>query len=117
MGRALLREGWTTSPLCRFRPFEIELAGNEGYLSLWPTPERVKLRSMSRNIVIAAFRGVQVLDVSGPAAVFQAAAQARPSFGYQVEVVASEAGPLATDSGMSIVAERSFSQVRGVLDT
>ncbi len=72
---------------------------------------------MSRPIIIAAFPGVQVLDVTGPAAVFQAAAQARPSFGYRVEVVASEAGGVATDSGMSIVAERAFSRVRGPLDT
>ena len=72
---------------------------------------------MARTILIAAFADVQVLDVTGPAAVFQAAAQARPDHGYRVMVAGAKAGSLPTNSGMSIVAERSFSRVRGPVDT
>jgi transcriptional regulator GlxA family with amidase domain len=50
-----------------------------------------------RRVVIVAFPGVQTLDVTGPAEVLRAATKLHPA-GYEVTVVAPEAGPLATST-------------------
>jgi transcriptional regulator GlxA family with amidase domain len=68
-----------------------------------------------RRVVILAYPGVQTLDAIGPAEVFSTAT-AIAGDGYEVEVVAPEAGPLATSS-VSICADRSLADCRGAIDT
>jgi transcriptional regulator GlxA family with amidase domain len=51
-----------------------------------------------RRVVIAAFPGVQTLDVHGPAEVFSTASALSGGEAYAVEVVASEPGPVPTSS-------------------
>ena len=68
-----------------------------------------------RRVVIAAFPGVQTLDVHGPAEVLRAATQLhRP--GYDVEIVAPEPGPLRTSS-VTLVPDRTLIACRGPIDT
>jgi transcriptional regulator GlxA family with amidase domain len=50
-----------------------------------------------RRVVIAAFPGVQTLDVTGPAEVLRAATKFHPP-GYEVTIAAPEAGPLRTST-------------------
>jgi transcriptional regulator GlxA family with amidase domain len=69
-----------------------------------------------RHVAILVFPRMQVLDAVGPAEVLETASLLAGGSAYQVEVVAAEAGPVATSS-VSIVAERSLSEVRGPLDT
>ncbi len=69
-----------------------------------------------RRIAILVFPDVQVLDVTGPAEVFDTATSFAEAPGYEVEIVAAEAGPVRTSS-VSIVAERAFASLRGPLDT
>lgn len=74
-----------------------------------------------RQIAVVAFPGAQILDVVGPLEVFGRAArwltdQGQPA-GYRVEILAREAGPFETSSGMQLVAARAFTDVQGGLDT
>jgi transcriptional regulator GlxA family with amidase domain len=76
-----------------------------------------------RNIVCVAFPDVQVLDVTGPLEVFGRAARLlvehglRRDLAYSVEIVAARAGPIVTSSGIRIVADRRFRDVRDNVDT
>ena len=69
-----------------------------------------------RRVLIVAFPGVQSLDVTGPLEVFATAEQLVEG-SYDVEVVASEAGPLRTESGLRILPERALSACGGPIDT
>jgi transcriptional regulator GlxA family with amidase domain len=77
----------------------------------------------TRRMVLATFPGAQILDVTGPLEVFSTAnrelQERRPAarVPYSVEVVARRRGPVATSSGVEIVARRELGQVRGPLDT
>jgi transcriptional regulator GlxA family with amidase domain len=72
---------------------------------------------------MVAFADAQLLDIVGPLEVFAvaarlAAAEGRPGpLPYRVEILARQAGPLTTSSGLAIVAGRSFADVRGAIDT
>lgn len=68
-----------------------------------------------RRVLIVAFRGVQTLDVTGPAEVLRAATLLRPP-GYEVTVVAPEAGPLRT-STVTIVPDQPLSACTKPIDT
>ena len=69
-----------------------------------------------QRVLILAFDGVQSLDVTGPLEVFSAAGRlAREP--YKVEIVAPEADPVRSGSGLSIVPHRAVSAVRGPIDT
>ena len=73
-----------------------------------------------RRVVIVAYEGVQVLDVSGPHEVFAGVsrllAQRRPPApGYDVRVAATTAGPIVSESGLALVAEAL--EVEGPVDT
>jgi transcriptional regulator GlxA family with amidase domain len=61
-----------------------------------------------RSVVIVAYPGVQSLDVTGPFEVFAGARRAARTFdldaGYDVRLVAADAGPVVTESGLSFVA-------------
>jgi transcriptional regulator GlxA family with amidase domain len=77
----------------------------------------------TRHVVLVAFAGAQVLDVTGPLEVFSQAARwlrettkvaASP---YTLEVVARRAGPIATSSGIRLLADRGVADVRAGVDT
>ena len=76
-----------------------------------------------RHIVFVAFPDVQVLDVIGPLEVFGRAARLlverghRRELAYSVEIVGPAAGPIVTSSGIAIVANRRFRDVRNDVDT
>jgi transcriptional regulator GlxA family with amidase domain len=71
---------------------------------------------------VLVFPGFQILDAVGPVEVFNAASRLaaagrsrRPA--YRVEVVAPQAGPVASSNGLAVVAEHGIAEVRGDIDT
>ena len=70
------------------------------------------------HVVMLAFPDAQILDITGPLEVFGRAARwmqdnsVTQRLGYRVEIVAAEAGPIVTSSGMRLLAERSYRDVR-----
>jgi transcriptional regulator GlxA family with amidase domain len=72
---------------------------------------------------MVAFPGVELLDVVGPLEIFSAAshllreARGTDFTAYTHEIVAAQAGPLLTASGIRLVADRSLRQIRGQIDT
>ncbi|URN18500.1 MULTISPECIES: GlxA family transcriptional regulator [Streptomyces] len=72
-----------------------------------------------RRVVVAAFPGVDLLDVTGPAEVFSVASdmtgEDRP--GYRVQIAAARAGEVPTSSGVRLVADVALEEVRGQVDT
>jgi transcriptional regulator GlxA family with amidase domain len=68
---------------------------------------------------IVIFPDVQVLDVTGPLEVFALANRLaqHPAPRYAISVLAAEAGPVPTSSGLPIVAGRSLQQATGPVDT
>ena len=77
----------------------------------------------TRRMVLAAFPGAQILDISGPLEVFASASRevrerdSGSTDPYSVEVVASRRGPFETSSGVEDVAKRSVKNLRGSIDT
>ena len=80
---------------------------------------------MARRVVLVAVPDAQILDVTGPLEVFSTASRElrarrrRPAAdpAYRSEVAAPQRGPLATSSGVAVVATHSLSQLRGSIDT
>nr|BFD95638.1 DJ-1/PfpI family protein [Kitasatospora sp. Xyl93] len=72
-----------------------------------------------RTVVIAAFPGVELLEVTGPAEVFSVASRLveGDAPAYRVEIAAVRAGPLPTAAGISLVAGRSLAEVGPGVDT
>jgi transcriptional regulator GlxA family with amidase domain len=77
----------------------------------------------TRRIAMVAYPGVQVLDVTGPLEVFASASRlarerqpSRPA-PYAIEVLAASAGPIRTQSGIRLVADRAWGSVRRAPDT
>lgn len=73
-------------------------------------------RPPDRRVVIVAFEGAQILDVTGPAEVFAVAnrfldAAQRP---YDIEIAATTAGPVRCSGGVGLVAARRLGDVRDV---
>jgi len=73
---------------------------------------------------MVAFPGAQTLDVVGPLEVFALVGarlaefeRSRTTPPYSIEVLAAAAGPLPMASGLTLVADRAFSSVRGGIDT
>src|SRR3954463_9605238 len=64
--------------------------------------------AMRRRVVFVIYPGITALDLVGPHEVFGA------SGGYDVEVVATAGGQIATTRGLAVVADRSFGSVRGL---
>jgi transcriptional regulator GlxA family with amidase domain len=77
----------------------------------------LSIQTGTRRVAIVAFPGVQILDVTGPHEVFARAGQSEARRAYAVEVLAAKAGPLASQSGLRLVADRSWREVRGGIDT
>ncbi|HJQ85461.1 MAG TPA: GlxA family transcriptional regulator [Candidatus Binatia bacterium] len=74
----------------------------------------------TRRIAVVAYPGVQILDVTGPLEVFAIAARlaaSSPPPTYVVEVLAAAAGPVRTQSGVRLVADRAWGAVARGLDT
>jgi transcriptional regulator GlxA family with amidase domain len=72
-------------------------------------------------VVIVAFDGVEMLDVTGPSEVLSAATlllerDGGPP-GYELEVVAPSSGAVRTVSGIRLVADRALHEVAGPIDT
>lgn len=68
-------------------------------------------------VVMLAYPGVEVVDLTGPAQVFSAAARLAPARArYRVELRAATRGPVPTPSGLSLMAT-SWRGVRGPIDT
>lgn len=69
---------------------------------------------MTRVVVIIGFADFQVLDVTGPLEVFSRASRLLAQYSpgeppaYAVSFVAQSAGPVASSSGLALVAERSW---------
>ena len=57
-------------------------------------------------IAILAYEGCQLLDVTGPAAVFGAANEGRERPAYEVEIVSPDGGPIASNCGVVLVSRR-----------
>lgn len=75
-----------------------------------------------RNIAVVAFAGVQMLDVTGPLEVFSSASRLLAHDGvadraYHVEVLAETAGPVATSSGLELIAKGTVARRRRPIDT
>jgi len=78
---------------------------------------------LPRRVALVVFPDFQALDAAGPLEVFSAASlawqQATGSTtpAYALELVAREAGPVATSAGYGLLAQRGLAQLRGPLDT
>jgi transcriptional regulator GlxA family with amidase domain len=72
---------------------------------------------------VVAFPDAQILDITGPLEVFSRAARWLRDEGlldhdaYVVELLAAKSGPLATSSGLRLMADRAIGNVRGGIDT
>ena len=75
------------------------------------------------SVAMVAFADAQILDVVGPLEVFSRAARLLSDEGrrgplpYAVEILAAKRGWLVTSSGIGLLANRSFHDVRGGIDT
>ena len=70
-----------------------------------------------RRILLVAFPGVQMLDVTGPAEVFSMADRLSGGGAYSVELASVDGRPLASSSGLRLVPDRPLSACRGRMDT
>jgi transcriptional regulator GlxA family with amidase domain len=72
-----------------------------------------------RQVVIAVFDGVEVLDVTGPASVFSAASKllGRGRRGYRLRVAATAKGPVRTSTSVQLVADATLTEVAAIADT
>ncbi|MEV6205803.1 helix-turn-helix domain-containing protein [Kitasatospora sp. NPDC051914] len=72
-----------------------------------------------RRVVVVAFPGVELLDVTGPTEVFSVATRLlgpdRP--GYRVEIAAAAAGELRTSAGVRLVADVALDEAVDGVDT
>jgi transcriptional regulator GlxA family with amidase domain len=63
------------------------------------------------NILLLAFPNGQLLDIAGPLQMFAGANVEVSRRDYRIEIAAPQAGPLATSSGVRVVADLAFAQV------
>src|SRR5271166_2790383 len=76
-----------------------------------------------RRMAMLAYPGAQMLDITGPLEVFARSARLlleqglRANSVYEVEVIAAQAGPVKTSSGVEILAARPLTAVQAPLDT
>jgi transcriptional regulator GlxA family with amidase domain len=67
--------------------------------------------SAPHRIVLLAFPNGQLLDIAGPLQMFAGANDELSRQVYRIEIAAPQAGPLATSSGVRLVADISFAQI------
>ena len=65
----------------------------------------------SRDVLMLAFPGAQLLDVAGPLQMFAGANDALSREAYRIDIAAPDAGPFATSSGVRLMADLSLAQV------
>lgn len=71
----------------------------------------------TRRIAIVLFDGFDVLDVTGPAAVFAAACERNPAAGYRLTLLAAAPGPVRSDSGIVLHSDAALSRAPAGIDT
>lgn len=67
-------------------------------------------------LAILVFDGIQILDVTGPAAVFSAANDAAGFDAYQVHLLSAHGGPIISNGAVTIVTDAPVAQARCVGD-
>jgi transcriptional regulator GlxA family with amidase domain len=70
-----------------------------------------------RHIALLAFDGVQILDITGPAAVFGAANDAAGGPFYRLHIVSAQGGAIASNCGVALVTESICDVESQILDT
>ncbi|MCX5195677.1 DJ-1/PfpI family protein [Streptomyces sp. NBC_00249] len=75
--------------------------------------------SRPHRVVIAAFPGVELLDITGPAEVFSVATRAADNKhpGYTVQIATADGGAVTTSSGVRLLADLRLDEVTGRVDT
>jgi transcriptional regulator GlxA family with amidase domain len=69
-------------------------------------------------VFIACFPEMELLDVAGPTSVFSTATSLLGrGRGYEVRLVALQAGPVVTSSGVALTAQHAIGSLRGAIDT
>ncbi|MFB7180816.1 GlxA family transcriptional regulator [Streptomyces sp. NPDC056257] len=73
----------------------------------------------AHRVVIVAFPGVELLDVTGPAEVFSVASRVAGTGhpGYRVEIATADGGTIDTSSGVRLLADLRLDEVTGRVDT
>jgi transcriptional regulator GlxA family with amidase domain len=67
---------------------------------------------------VACYPQAELLDISGPISVFNSATSLLGGDrGYEIRLVAERTGPVATSSGVELVAQQSFNTLRGRIET
>ncbi|TFW33118.1 GlxA family transcriptional regulator [Massilia horti] len=69
------------------------------------------------NVALLVFDGIQILDVTGPAAVFAAANDAAGSQCYRVHILSAQGGPITSNSGVVLHTEPLCGLAAGTVDT
>ena len=71
-----------------------------------------------KSVVVTAFDGVELLDISGPVQVFSVATRVLGGArGYDCTIVGIEAGPVACTGGIGLMAEQSWLTISDPIDT
>ena len=65
----------------------------------------------AHNLLMLGYPGAQLLDIAGPLQMFAAVNDALGHQAYRIEIAAPEAGPFATSSGVSLIADLSLAHV------
>lgn len=73
--------------------------------------------SPPRNVAILVFDGIQILDVTGPAAVFSAANDAAGADVYRLHLLSEQGGPIASNGAVTIATMPLASLDPGAVDT
>ena len=75
----------------------------------------IRDRTRPHRLTIVAYQGCQLLDVTGPAAVFGAANEGRGQPFYDVQIVSPDGGAVVTNSGVALQSRRIGGQPDTVL--
>ena len=93
------------------------LGRNDNIPSKTANPAPVRERHKTREVVLFAFDGVQLLDVAGPAQVFATASELSGNGAvppYRVTVVSLAGGPVTTSAGIAVVTDRAAAGKRPI---
>jgi transcriptional regulator GlxA family with amidase domain len=64
-----------------------------------------------RSIIMLAYEGIQILDVTGPLQMFAGVNDEVGASAYHIEIAAAEAGPFAASSGLRICADLALADI------
>src|SRR6478735_2969554 len=84
-------------------------------MTFWPISPSANIDPMEkpRTILMLAFPGAQMLDVVGPLQMFAGANDELKRQVYRIVIAGPQAGPFATSSGVSLVADLSYRALTG----